>query len=126
MYSKTCQESKGTSEHRGLRTRGKNKLIISLESGVLRGLALIDEVRLIRARSEWEKAERLRLERGPDPAGDTGLEQVMSHRKRVVERDCECVCGIWEKLTDRNQKIFEVFLASGHSLHFRKAREGGS
>jgi hypothetical protein len=41
----------------------------------------------------WEKAGRLRLERGPDPAGDRERGQMMSHKKRDVEMDCECVCG---------------------------------
>ncbi len=38
-----------------------------------------------------ERAVRLRQEKGPDLVGDREQEQAMSHRKRDVERDCECI-----------------------------------
>jgi hypothetical protein len=68
---------------------------------MLRGLALIDELRLTLARSVWEKAGQLRRERGSDPGeGSTYRKRVVLRRKHGAEMDYECGCVRWGKLCD--------------------------
>jgi hypothetical protein len=70
---------------------------------MLRGLALIDELRLTLARSVWEKAGQLRRERGSDPGEEsTHRKRMMVRRKHGAEMDYECECVRWEKLMDRD------------------------
>lgn len=49
------------------------------------------------------------LGRGSDPAGDKEQGQGRSRKRRGVERDCECVCGRWGRLsTDQDMIISDT------------------